>query len=470
MPARFFHPRRVLARLIFSLLLMNTSLPPDSHAQPSPGFTRVEQRDGRWWFVDGQDKPFLSLGVDNVKFTPDHIRNTSVSPYGDACLKKYGSLEAWRKAVAQRLFDLGFNSLGAWSDQLVATAADNGRILTIAPTVDLGSGFVQQRTGTGAWLSGQFPDVFDPAFADYCRTAAVQRCTPLRDDAHLTGWFTDNELCWGPDWRSQDELLVRFLNAPEKSPGQVAAVALVRGRYPDVGAFNAVWKTAFASWDDVKGPIKNPYPPAGHAKQNESDAPQTGNPAGDDAARKHYHEDSQAFQEQLADHYFQATADAVRAADPNHLVFGCRFAVNPGAAAIRAAGRHLDAISFNCYEHDPRATIGIYAAAGRPVLIGEYSFRGDDTPLPNTKGAGPRVPTQKVRAAAFQAYATQALSEPALVGLHWFEHADEPVEGRFDGENSNYGIVNINDDLYPDLSAAMKEVNTQANDLHRSPK
>ena len=35
-----------------------------------------------------------------------------------------------------------------------------------------------------------------------------------------------------------------------------------------------------------------------------------------------------------------------------------------------------------------------------------------------------------------------------VVGYHWFEYADEPAEGRFDGENSNFGVVNIEDDPY----------------------
>ena len=90
-----------------------------------------------------------------------------------------------------------------------------------------------------------------------------------------------------------------------------------------------------------------------------------------------------------------------------------------------------------------------------------------DSGLPNTKGAGPKVPTQKDRAAGFESYVTLALSKPNLVGYHWFEHADEPKEGRFDGENSNYGVVDIHDNPYEELTQKMTEINGRADTLHR---
>lgn len=35
---------------------------------------------------------------------------------------------------------------------------------------------------------------------------------------------------------------------------------------------------------------------------------------------------------------------------------------------------------------------------------------------------------------------------PYTVGALWFEWVDEPINGRYDGENSNYGVVNNDDD------------------------
>ncbi|WP_038944411.1 hypothetical protein [Bradyrhizobium japonicum] len=152
--------------------------------------------------------------------------------------------------------------------------------------------------------------------------------------------------------------------------------------------------------------------------------------------------------------------------DPNHLVLGSRFGYQPLAGVIAAAGRHLDVISFNCYEFDPGPVIDAYAATGKPCLIAEFSFRGDDASLPNTKGAGPRLATQLDRARAFEGYVAAALSKPNVVGYHWFEHADQPAQGRFDGEDSNFGTVTIDDRVYDELTKTMTRVNAAAERIH----
>ena len=48
--------------------------------------------------------------------------------------------------------------------------------------------------------------------------------------------------------------------------------------------------------------------------------------------------DCDAFLAALAERYFRITCEAVRAADPNHIVFGCRFAYVPRAAGGRGRG------------------------------------------------------------------------------------------------------------------------------------
>jgi agarase len=54
-----------------------------------------------------------------------------------------------------------------------------------------------------------------------------------------------------------------------------------------------------------------------------------------------------------------------------------------------------------------------------------------------------------------------------LVGYHWFQHADQPSEGRSDdGENSNYGVVTIADDTYQEITRSMTAVNADADRLH----
>jgi hypothetical protein len=431
---------------------------------PGPYF-RVSRSNNAWWILDPDGRKFISKGVTTVQFAQDTIQGTNVSPYKDANRAKYGSEQAWRDAAAKRLLGWGFNTVGAWSDDRLAKVEADGRWLAYAPILDAGAHFVARKGKGQAWLHGVFPDVFDAEFEQETLKLAQARCGPRREDRRLLGWFTDNELRWGPDWRGPDELLTLFLALPAGAPGRAAAVATLKQRYGDVRKFDEVWKADFKSWDELAagGAVKPPFArPAVYAQNPEVERKANKT----DPRRASFAADCDAFLARLAERYFRVTHLAVRAADPNHMNFGCRFAYVPPPPVVEAAAKYLDAISFNCYQTDPRRVIESYAVFGKPLIIGEFSFRGADSGLPNTKGAGPIVKTQADRAAAFEKYVERALASPLLVGYHWFEHADEPKEGRFDGENSNYGVVTIKDDVYEALTAKMKEVNARAETLH----
>jgi agarase len=435
-------------------------------ASPGTGFFRAAQVDGAWWLVDPDGGRFISKGVDTVRFDQDYVQNTPRVPYAEACARKYAGKDAWRAAVEQRLLSWGFNTLGAWSDEAVARVAlarppagATPGCLAVTPNLNLGAEF---GWGHLAVEPGEaFPDVFHADFEPHVRRRALELCGPSRDDPAVIGWFIDNELRWGPDWRGKGELLTIFLNLSGPSPGRHAAVEMLRERYGAFAAFNDVWRTAARCWDELSmlARIVAPY----DRNLNEA-AERHSNTA--DPRRAAFVADCEAFVNRLAERYFEITTSAIRAADPNHMVLGCRFAYVPERGVIDAAGRHVDVISFNCYERDPLVPIAAYVPTGKPCMIGEFSFRADDSGLPNTIGAAPRVATQAERARCFRSYVTAALRQPTLVGYHWFEHADQPLEGRFDGENSNYGTVTIDDDVYAELTQAMMAVNREAEQIH----
>jgi hypothetical protein len=54
----------------------------------------------------------------------------------------------------------------------------------------------------------------------------------------------------------------------------------------------------------------------------------------------------------------------------------------------------------------------------------------------------PTYADQEARTAATADYLRRMYSLPYVVGDHWFEYVDEPAGGRFDGEDSNFGLVN----------------------------
>ena len=55
------------------------------------------------------------------------------------------------------------------------------------------------------------------------------------------------------------------------------------------------------------------------------------------------------FLREYARAYFQTCRDAIRAADPNHLVLGCRFAGYAPAEVIEGMAGLIDVVSFNNY-------------------------------------------------------------------------------------------------------------------------
>jgi agarase len=172
-------------------------------------------------------------------------------------------------------------------------------------------------------------------------------------------------------------------------------------------------------------------------------------------------EDEAAFLEVIAREYGSLCREAILRYDPNHLVLGCRFAGYAPESVVRGVGPFFDVISYNNYDHQaPIAKLQrIIALCGKPVMVTEFSFKAKDSGLPNTRGGGIPVATQQDRARLFEAYVTELLTLPEFVGFHWFEYADEPKEGRFDGEDCNYGLVRIDGTPWETLTLKMKEVN-----------
>jgi hypothetical protein len=59
--------------------------------------------------------------------------------------------------------------------------------------------------------------------------------------------------------------------------------------------------------------------------------------------------------------------------------------------------------------------------------------------------------------------------EPQIVGMHWFQYYDHPYGGRDDGEDYNFGLVDINDRPYEGLVAAFSRVNPNLAEVHQQP-
>ena len=94
-------------------------------ARPSPVRHRVlPHRRARGGVVAGRSgrRTLPVEGPQQRSDRPGPRRQHRALPYAEACLAKYGSLDAWRTAAAARMASLGLNTVGAWSDAAVAAA------------------------------------------------------------------------------------------------------------------------------------------------------------------------------------------------------------------------------------------------------------------------------------------------------------------------------------------------------------
>jgi len=69
--------------------------------------------------------------------------------------------------------------------------------------------------------------------------------------------------------------------------------------------------------------------------------------------------------------------------------------------------------------------------------------------------------TQADRAAAFAEYSRTYQAVPWIVGHHWFAWVDQPAEGRFDGEDNNWGLVSEADVPYAAVTEEMARVHPE---------
>jgi hypothetical protein len=122
-------------------------------------------------------------------------------------------------------------------------------------------------------------------------------------------------------------------------------------------------------------------------------------------------------------------------------------------------------VSLNNYAMAPDKKLlqRLHQATGKPLLLGEFHMGAPEGGM-HTGLVG--VKNQAARGQAYAHYMEQAASIPYCVGAHWFQYVDQPVLGRFDGENYNIGFVDVTDRPYPALSAAAQACNLRLKEIH----
>jgi hypothetical protein len=380
------------------------------------GFFGLEKRDGRWWFVDPDGHLFLSLGADVIRpemATPSAGRDAffrdrppaSLAPTRERGGDRGLSFLTWN--LARRF---GVDWLPGWIDH-TTRRMDAWGLNTVANWSDERLWDAKRKAYVvplASWLTDVsylgLPDVYSEAFAKEADERARRQCAPRRDDPWLLGYFLANE----PPFPQKELQTVELVLA---GPRTATRAALEK------------WLAA-----------------------------------GDTEERR------RQFVGDAFERYVAITSAAVKRHDPNHLNLGMRSGGSPTDAEIRAA-RAFDVYSVNVYDYEvPAARVGkIAALTGKPVLIGEFHF---GTPGRGLAASLVQVRDAAERGKAYRHYVENAFAMPEMVGTHWFQWADQPSTGRFDGESYNIGLVDVTDRPYADLVDALKQTHRRVRRLH----
>lgn len=400
----------------------------------TPGYWRLAQdANGVWWFLSPQSKREFLNTVTTVQpyqgarqpNGPHYIsRDWSAKTVGGD-----GDLQTWATKTLQRVREAGFKGLGAWSNAAF-------HHLDVPMTRDL---------NVSAWVHST-RRIYDLRWAAQAQAAIEAQVVPLKENKNLVGYYIDNELDWGDSgvgpWLYFDGL-------SKDDPNRRQVISVIRQLWSDISQFNKDWQTRLHNWNDLDTWTSLP----------------SQSPA--------YSQLSSAWLEHYARDYFKLTTSLIRQYDPNHLILGVRFKSLGPPEVARASRDYTDAQSLNYYVDNAMADETLfdmlYKESGQPIIISEYAFHALDgrSGNRNTFGFAAQVPDQQARADGYKLFTTRLARIPYVIGADWFQWSDEPPSGRSaDGEDVNFGIVDIDDRPYQLLTDAVRRTTPLLNPLH----
>jgi hypothetical protein len=403
----------------------------DLASSPSSRWS-LRQENGAQFLATPCGSRFYSLGInvldDEVpkQPLPDNRRRYDWRRF-------YPSPEAWLAETRQRVAAWGFNSAGAWSLPPATLAMPS------IPNLELG------RLARFHWF-----DPFDAATEQAMREAAAGLVAPYKGSPYRIGYFSDNEVGW---WGGA--LFAFYSKMPATNFSKQRWVELLRDQY------GGEWRRFCAdfqppdgveSWDAL-------------LRTEETTKLRPGG-SGIQAVRR--------WTGAVAERYYAMVERTLREADPDALIFGDRLPIYYDPIAVRAMARHVDAIAVNYNVDSPDGWVARYffdglrqLSGGKPVLISEWFFAANENRTGNrNNGHLMTVATQAQRARGAAAATRNFAAIPEIVGMHWFQFPDHPPGGRGDGEDYNFGLVDVENRPYEDLVAALGGANRAAAEIH----
>ena len=384
----------------------------------------IRQQGTGWWLVNPQGQPFFSLGVCCVTLGASREEYDPENP-GYAAWQHYPDSRSWADATSQRLKSWGFTTIGAWSDH-GTLARSKEMTLWLTPVLHIGS------TAGAPWW-----DMWDPKIIRRMEEVAREQILTVRDDPRLLGYYTDNELGW---WNAT--LFKMTLEQAPNSGQRKRLIRLLRETYAND------WSKLLQDFEPEN---------AANWRQLEQRGMLFVRPGGEGIRFM------RRFLGMLAGRYYQLVHEIIRKYDRRALILGDRYQSFYYPEVARACAPYVDAVSSNlnaswndgmflrCYLET------LHALTGKPLLISECYMAAMENRSgnKNSQGVFPVVASQPERAAALSHTLQTLIGIPYVLGADWFQYFDEPRHGRGDGENFNFGLVDIGNRPYAEVTSAM---------------
>ena len=393
----------------------------------------VEERDGVWWLVDPAGRSWFSLGVCVVDQGVPREKYDAARP-AHAAWRHYPTPVAWADATIDRLRSWGFTTVGGWGDYAS---------LRLSPRMDLA---VMPVLGAGMEAGAPWFDLWDPAVVARIEEIARPRIAAVADYPGLVGYYTDNEQGWwnGILWKMT-------LEHDPRSGQRQRLLGVLRETY------RGEWSALLRDFDPEG---------AGSFDELERGGVLFLRPGGDGIRAM------RAFLELVAGRYYELLAAIVRRHDPRGLILGDRYQSFYYPEVVRAAQSHVDVVSTNLNAPWTDGTFArffldtLHDLAGKPLIVSEFYMCAAENRSgnPNDRGLFPIARTQVERASGFRRTLTALLELPYVIGAEWFQYYDEPPGGRDDGENFNFGLVDIEGRPYDELIRTARGID--ASELH----
>jgi agarase len=284
--------------------------------------------------------------------------------------------------------------------------------------------------------------VFDPEWPGRATARAQEVCAPLKECRELVGWVTDGRLNW----------------ANPSLAGRPSLLQICLSLEPSFAAYHAAWEFVLAH----HGGRLESVAQAWHASIPNKEVIRELTRAEEGLGTRGYLRDEARWTREFARRYFTTTAAAVRAADPNHLVLGCRFRDVVGAQILAECVYPAVDVAMPNWNELP--TTGPNPL--QPVLAGDVSWTTDAALRPTAKGRVRRLTSIERMLRRGRVALDRIARHSAVVGYTWAQWEDEPGEQPPFGR----GLVHVNGAEAREHTELLTQFNLRAETLRRAPR